>query len=295
MRVLIIIALLSMSAHSMDRVLAKMGGSPRKDEKKGKEERPRSPRGKEEKHIAPKDNKEKVAVDNLKDEKSTEIPRDSTLTRFAARRTSDVSGRTSKSESPSSSKSPMRSSTVGKRGSLDWTLALGETVRQIHIDESLKKWGEKDAAEEHLKKLFEEFSTADQKRQQEIYCIIMRTSVVSATKEAMASNFFEVSHKIATLALYNIPNFWTTNMEEARNETNTLYKALYDAKEAYVNQLSAQAPKRNKWACEKVALTNHNSPIFKLLAQIEALKAKYPQYSKELEPEVFLLPEPKKT
>lgn len=284
-----------MSAHSMDRVLAKMGGSPRKDEKKGKEEKPRSPRGKEEKHITPKDNKEKAAVDNLKDEKPTEIPRDSTLTRFAARRTSDVSGRTSKSESPSSLKNSMRSQTVGKRGSLDWTLAVSETVRQIHIDESLKKWGEKDAVEENLKKLFEEFSTADQKRQQEIYCIIMRTSVVSATKEAMASNFFEISHKIATLALYNIPNFWTTNMEEARNETNTLYKALYDAKEAYVNQLSAQAPKRNKWACEKVALTNPYSPIVKLLAQIEALKAKYPQYSKELEPEIFSLPEPKKT
>lgn len=304
MKMLMLISLMIMPLEGMDRLLDKMSRSPRKDEKKEKEERPSSPRGErhkkddKEKPKTPRDDKQKNVADDLKGDKQKPLSRDITLTRFADRRASEpANSRDSKSASPlkgnSASPSRPKANTIGKRYSLDWTAALEETKKQTHMDDSLKKWSEKDAAEENLKKLFEEFSNADQKRQQEIYCIVMRTSVVSATKEAMASNFFEVSHKIATLALYNIPNFWSTNTEEARNEINTLYKALFDAKEAYVNQLSAQAPRRNKWACEKVALTNQNSPIFKLLAQIEALKTKYPQYSKDLEPEIFLLTEPK--
>lgn len=269
---------------AMDKWLDRMGRSPRKDEKKEKEERSSSPRG--EKH--------------KKDEKQKPLSRDITITRFADRRASDAPvSRGTQSESPAKgSPSPSRpkASTISQRHSVDWTTALEETKKQTHMDDSLKRWSEKDAAEENLKKLFEEFSSADPKRQQEIYCIIMRTSVVSATKEAMATNFFEVSHKVATLALYNIPGYFSANIEgehTGHTEINAFYKALFDAKEAYVNQLSAQAPKRNKWACEKVALTSPNSPIFKLLAQIEALKTKYPQYSKDLDPEIFLLPEPK--
>ncbi len=234
----------------------------------------------------PREEKQKQVADSLKDDAHK---------RPSQRRGSEIPpARETQSASPlkGSSSSPARpkANTIGKRGSLDWSgLAIQETVKQIHIDESLKRWAERDAAEENLKKLFEEFSTADPKRQQEIYCIIMRAPGVSGTKEAMASNFFEMSYKVASTALYNIPGYFSTNVEGAYPEIKTFYNALYDAKEAYVNKLMAQAPKRNKWSCEQVALTDPGSPIFKLLAQIKALKNKYPQYEEDLGPEIFPL------
>ena len=287
MKILIIsLFAFSLQLDAMDK-LFKAGGSPRtKDEKK--EEKASSPR--EERHK--KDDKEKARIG--KDDKQ-KVARDSTLTHVSDRRRTEAPIQASKSVSPAShSASPVRASTVGKRGSLDWTSALHETVRHAHMDESVKKWSEKDAVEENLKKLFEEFSTADAKRQREIYCFIMGTSLVSATKEAMASNFFEVSYKMATLALYNIPGYFSTNHEEAIREINAFFTALFDAKEAYVNKLSAEAPRRNKWVCERVVLEDPNSPIVTLNAQLMALKLRFPQHSKDLEPEKFILPSLKK-
>lgn len=198
--------------------------------------------------------------------------------------------RETKSESPAKG----RASTIGKRASLDWTEAIKETIKQTHAEESLKKWSQKDEKEERLQKLFEEFSQADDKRKKEIYCIIMATSVVSATKEAMASNFFKLNYKMASLALYNIPGYYSTNHEEARHEIKAFYRALYEAKDAYVNQLSAEGPKRDKWQCEQIAMRDHHSPIVQLLAQLEALKQKHVEHAKDFEPELFALPEFKK-
>lgn len=268
----------------MDKFLDLIGaGHQTKDEK----EKPKTPR----------DDKQKNVSDSIKDDKQKH-PSQRRGSELPVSRETHVPA---SSKANSASPARPRAHTIGKRGSLDWSgLAIQETVRQIHIDESLKRWSEKDANEENLKKLFEEFSTADPKRQKEIYCIVMRTPGVSGTKEAMASNFFDVSYKVASLALYNIPGYFSTNVEGARTEIKTFYEALYDAKEAYTHKLSAEAPKRNKWSCEQVALTDPNSPIYKLLSQIKALKAKYPQYERDLEPETFALSasriqDPKKT
>lgn len=265
MKVLVLVVLIVMPLEGMDKILEKINRSPRKDEKKEKEEKSKLSHEEKQKRIA--------------DRRGSEVP--------VSRETQSASPLKGSSASPVRQKA----NTLGKRGSLDWSMAIQDTARQIHMEESYKKWSEKDAAEESLKKLFEEFSSADAKRQQEIYCIVMRTSVVSATKEAMASNFFDISHKIASLALYNIPGYFSTNVEGARTEIKTFYKAIFDAKEAYINKLSAEASKRDKWTCEQVALKDPKSPIFKLLAQIEGLKLKYPQYAKDLEPEIFQLPE----
>lgn len=200
--------------------------------------------------------------------------------------------RETKSESPA--KGRPRASTIGKRASLDWTEAIKETIKQTHAEESVKKWSQKDENEERLKKLFEEFSLADDKRKKEIYCTIMATSMVSPTKEAMASDFFKLNYKMANLALYNIPGYYSTNYEEARLEIKAFYRALYEAKDAFVNQLSAEGPKRDKWQCEQVAMHDRNSPIVQLLAQLEALKQKYAEHAKDFDPELFILPEYKK-
>lgn len=289
MKILIISLLtFSLQLDAMEKLLNKVSGSPRKDEKK--EEKVSTLH--EERHK--KDDKEKTRI--MRDDKQKTVQRESVVAHAGDRRRSEAFlSRDTKSASPTShNASPVRASTVGKRGSLDWTSSLNETVKHVHMNESLKKWSEKDAIEENLRKLFEEFNSADVKRQREIYCFVMGTSLVSATKEAMASNFFDVSYKMATLALYNIPGYFSTNHEEAIREINTFFTALFDAKEAYVNKLSAEAPRRNKWVCERVVLNDPNSPINILNAQLVALKLRYPQYSKDLEPEKFILPTLKK-
>ncbi|CAN5152069.1 hypothetical protein BH09DEP1_BH09DEP1_1030 [soil metagenome] len=305
MRILILLSLFALPLGAMDKILAAVvHRSPRdKDEKKEehsastrvktekKEEKSSSPRAKAEK----KGEKEKTRTP--RGDKEKQLHRDPTLARFAERRASDTpAARETKSASPSSnSASPLRGSTVGKRGSLDWTTALKESGRHIHADESIRQWSQKDATEEKLKKLFEEFSTSTAERQKEIYCTIMNTSIVSATKEAMATNFFTVSYKIAAAALYNIPNYYTVkNSEEARLEIRNFYKALYDLEESYIHQISAQGPRRDKWSCQQAIKTQKNSAVVQLLAQLEALKTKYEEHKKDFEPELILLPEFKK-
>lgn len=287
---------------AMDKFLGIVGGSPRKEDKK--DERPSSPRGKSEK----KDEKEKSRTPRddsrrrgsdviIKDERQKTVIRESGTRFEESRRASDTPARaTTKSASPAShSASPQRPSTVGKRASLDWTVALKESGRQIHADESIRNWSQKDATEEKLKKLFEEFSTATPERQREIHCTIMNTPIVSPTKEAMAGNFFNMNYKIAAAALYNIPNYYNVkNQEEARLEIRNFYKALFDLKEAYIHQISAQGPRRDKWSCEQAIITQKNSPVVQLLAQLEVLKIKFEEHKKDFDAELILLPEFKK-
>lgn len=303
MKLLIMISLFAMPLVGMDK------GSPRKDEK----------------YKTSRDDKQKQTTDKLRDEKPKTskdiIIRETPQTRLKDRRASDAPERISKSESPQKKDgSPARASTVGKkRGSLDWTDALKSTFigdssrnsqaidsakkpekdptdRHSRIFESIKLWSENDPIEEKLKELHERAQTATPRTRRVLLCEIMNTdTTVSKTKELIASNTFLKNYHVATLALYNIPGFISVkNFEEIHLTAKQFHGALCAARAAYIDKLLSEAPKRERYECEKVANTSSNSPIVQLEKQFTALEKQYPEFKEELMIKMFTIPEFKK-
>lgn len=276
---------------AMDKIFVKMGGSPRKDEKKEKEEKTSSP----------------GVERHKKDDKEKPLTRDVTLTRLTDRRGSDVpASRETKSASPAKgSPSPARPSTVGKkRGSLDWTEAIKNTfvtdpaVKQTHahMDASLKNWSEGERGEEELSKMYEEARLATPRTKRIILCQIMNTpSGVSLTKVKVATDIFEPHYKAASTALYNLPGYILSDKggQMLKGEAQLFHKSYSAALAAYVDSLLAAAPKRERYICEKTAKKSPQSPLAKLWIEYKLIKKKHPEIIHLLEPEVYPLAEPK--
>ena len=314
MKVLILCMLaFTLQLAAMDKILGRMGGSPRKDEKKEKEEKAPSPRSErhkkdeKEKPKMPRDDKQKLALDNLKDEKQKPLSRDITLTRFADRRVPDTpASRETKSASPAKgSPSPARPSTVGKkRGSLDWTEAIKSTfvtdpaVKQTHahMDASVKNWREGERGEEELNKMYEEARLATPRTKRIILCQIMNTpSGVSQTKVKVATDIYEPNYRTASTALYNLPGYILSDKggQMLKGEAQLFHKAYSAALAAYVDSILAAAPKREKYMCEMTAKKSPQSPLAKLWIEYKELKKKHPAIKHLLEPEIYPLAEPK--
>ena len=286
MKLLIALSLLVAPLLAMD----KPGSSPRKDDKHKKEEKPKTPR----------DEKQK--------EKKEIISREITVTRFKDRRASEPTNeRVSKSESPQKKEySPARPSTLGKkRGSLDWTDALKhvfisetDTAKQTQVADSVRIWSTPNTAEEQLAKWYEDAQMATPRTRKIMLCQIMNTPVdVSVTKVKVATDIYKPHYEAASIALYNLPGYISTNIsgDQLKIEANKFHDALSAAIAAYSDALLAEAPGRKKYVCENTAKKSPNSPIYQLIAQFEALKAKHPELKKYLDPEVYFLPPVKKS